>query len=202
MSKILEAGQDYVEGHIVETLHKFDDKLAGTATLDYANQIASDLADTAIIAANANNAAANAVGRLAGDDNYFEGTGVFTGTPSGLLITSITPIVSQGIDFNAGYFNFSYLGKYFIHITQMGDCINTRSDWYQEVSIGIKDVISGVTVPLTFSRIPPSGTWNVENSGANIIGVVGGSQWKPRINMITGGSTTNGQFRIKIKKVI
>lgn len=169
----------------------------GTAT-----QAVNDAQAAKNLAQGAAGAAQNAVGRLAGDNDYFEGTGTFTGTPSGLLIASITTLSAVGINYTAGYFNFSYLGKYLVHITQMGDCVNNRSDWYQEVTMGIKDVISGVTVPLTFKSIPPSGTWNMENSGTNIIDVVGGSQWKPRVNMTANGSTTNGQFRIKIKKVV
>jgi hypothetical protein len=153
-------------------------------------------------ASGAQDTANTANSRLAGDQDYFEGTGTFTGTPSNLVVSSITVVNSQGINYAAGYFNFSYLGKYLITLTQSGDCVNTRTDWYQEVTIRMKEVVGNVFVPLTFKTIPPSGTWNMENTNSNIIDVVGGNQWKPVINMTTLGSTTNGVFRIKIKKII
>ena len=210
MTKILAKGQDFVEGHIVETLHKLDDKLdlaygavqVANDALFVGQQAASDAAD-AQATANSALAGANAANsRLAGDQDYFEGAGVFTGTPSNLLVSSITPVTAIGINYTAGYFNFSYLGKYLVVITQGGDCINTRSDWYQEVRIGIKEVVGGQVVPVTFKSIPPSGTWNMENTNTNIIDVVGGNQWKPIINMTALGSTINGNFRIKIKKLV
>lgn len=160
-------------------------------------------ADTALTTASGAQDTANVANqRLAGEQDYFEGTGTFTGTPSNLVVSSITVVSNQGINYTAGYFNFSYLGKYLVTITQNGDCINTRTDWYQEVTIRMKEVIGNVFVPFTFKSIPPSGTWNIENTNSNLLTVVGGNQWKPVINMTALGSTNNGTFRIKIKKVV
>lgn len=174
-----------------------------------ANTALSNAATAQTSAANAlalaNSAAAAALSandRLAGEQDFFEGVGTFTGTPSNFIVSSITVVSNQGINYTAGYFNFSYLGKYLVIITQGGDCVNARSDWYQEVTIRMKEVIGNTFVPFTFKSIPPSGTWNMENTSSNILTVVGGNQWKPVINMTANGSTTNGTFRIKIKKVV
>jgi hypothetical protein len=144
----------------------------------------------------------NAVYRLSGDTDYWEGTGTFTGTPSNLVITSMTPISASGIDYSGGRFNFAFTGKYLVIITQSGDCTNTRTDWYQEVTIRLKELGSSVFTPFTFKTLPPSGTWSMENTTSNIIEVKSGDLWTPVVNMTALGSTTNGLFRVKIKKVI
>lgn len=161
----------------------------------------SELSPVQTIASNALATAQNAVDRLEGDQDFFEGTGVFTGTPSNFL-PSITTVNSQGISWTGTYFNFSYLGKYLVTITQNGDCVNSRTDWYQEVTIRLREGIGMKFEPFTFKSIPPSGTWNMETTSCNIIQVESGNQWRPVINMTANGSTSNGSFRIRIKKMV
>lgn len=186
MPKILTPKQDFIPNRIVEVAHLFDDKLESTTTT----------------ANTANTTANSAISRLAGNDDYYEGTIAFTGTPNNFLPTSITTVSSTGITWNGGNFVFPTTGRYLVTLALSGDCNNARTDWYQEVIVRMREVVNNISEAIIFKSIPPSGIFNMESTGTVLITVAPGSQWRPFINLTPNGSTTNGLVRIRIKKVV
>ena len=150
---------------------------------------------------------ANAGGRLAGDDNYFEATYSFTGTPAMLVIPSFTSVYkSVGITYTAGngFFNFSYLGKYLVTAEIVGSCVNTRTDDYQEISTRMRvNAYAPSDQMITFGRLPKSGTWNMAQSGSTLIDVAQGDQWRMILNMTAlGSSSGTSTVTVRVKKVV
>ena len=178
-----------------------------TANMQAVQSVASGAqtrADNA--AADANNAAAVAnvaINRLEGDDHFFYGEYSFTGQPNNLIVPYFASIVRNGIDYSAGFFNFPYLGVYAVQTILTGDCVNSRTDWYMEVTTILRpnnnpasDIFcSGV-------RLPPSGTWNQQQSGVALVNVKAGDKWRPIINMTPNGTTSNGRLKVFVKKVV
>ena len=216
MAKILKDGQDFVEGHIVETLHLFDDKLVGfegstSTTLAIAENAsnlatnASNLATTASTkatnalasASTAQTQANNAVARLGGDGDFFDGTASFTtatDTPVAVFATS----TGQGISYGSGYFNFSYPGYYLVTFSITGICNSATSG---EVYTYFKDSITPNIQGMTFVT-QQSGNRNMIANTSVLVDIKSGERWTPYLNL--NGCTIVGtaNLRVKIKKVI
>jgi hypothetical protein len=206
MAKILKTDQAYVMGHIVEVLHELDDKL--DANVDVANN-AQAMGSDAITIANAANTnastaqatAQNATSRLAGDNDYFIGAWPLTNTAdTDNLPSTMVDEGSQGItwDNTNKKFNFSYLGWYAITIETGGDILNTRTDWYQEFSVLIKQ--NSVIQQRVDLNIPPTMTKNIRTHFTGLIKVELGDIIQVFTRHQTGGmlqSPVNGYIRIK-----
>lgn len=145
----------------------------------------------------------NLSARMNGDSHYFFGEFTFTGTPSNLVVPSFTNVAGAGIDYNSGWLNFGYLGVYLFHVELTGSCANSRSDWYQEVSVftqnqGAPSSIQG----MIFNRLPPSGTWNMQSEGDALVAVNGGDRWQLLINTTALGVVSAGKVVLRVKKVV
>jgi hypothetical protein len=164
---------------------------------------ANTLANTANTTANtANTTATNCLNALLGFDAWFYGEFNFTGTPSNLVVTAFTNTSATNITYDTNGFGFPQLGKYEIYLDISGDCVNARTEWYQEITTFIQNgVITSTKQLITSVRMPPSGTWNSQATGSTIINVLGGDTWKMSVNYTALGSTPAGKIKVRIKKI-
>lgn len=209
MAKILGVGQDFVKGHIVETLHLLDDKLSGVegsaaSTLAIAQNAAnlattaSTNATTALTTANTANTQANlAVARLAGDSDFFDGTAAFT-TATDTPISAFSTSTGQGISYSSGYFNFSYLGYYLVTFSLSGICNSATSG---EVYTYFRESIAPKSQGMTFVT-QQAGNRNMMANTSVLVKINSGDRWTPYLHLLGCTIVGTANLRVQIKKVI
>lgn len=210
MAKILKVGQDFVEGHIVETLHLLDDKLSGIeesmASTLAISENAGNLASTASINATkalttaneANTQALSAVSRLAGDGDFFDGTAVFT-TATDTPVSAFATSTGWAIAYNSGYFYFRYAGHYLVTFSLTGICNSPSAGG--EVYTYLRESITSKTQGMTFVT-QQSGNRNIMANTSVLVKIGIGERWTPYLNLNGCTIVSTANLRVQIKKVI
>jgi hypothetical protein len=147
--------------------------------------------------------AQNSVDRLAGDADFFMGACNIVTKTSEHIVDALNGTGSQGITYDnvAKKFNFSYLGWYLIELTSDGELNNSRTDWYQEWSMYVKQ--NGVSVNQPTLTIPPSMIKNIRHQCHFLIKVALNDVITIAYQNTVNGTILGGALlKVKVKKVI
>ena len=132
--------------------------------------------------------------------NYYVGKFSLPSAPTTkTIITSITGVASNGITQSGGTFTVPKSGMYAINLESSGDCVNSRTDWYQEFHL--KYEINGINFGGIDVRVPPSGTWNIRGNATPYIYLATSDVLKLYVQIIANGTLSSASGKVAIKLV-
>ena len=88
---------------------------------------------------------------------------------------------------------------YAINIESSGDCVNSRTDWYQELQL--KPEINGISLGGIDVRVPPSGTWNIRGNATPYIYLATSDVLKLYVQIVANGTLSSASGKVTIKLV-
>ena len=115
------------------------------------------------------------------------------------IITSITDVASEGITQSGGTFTVPKSGMYAINLESSGDCVNSRTDWYQELQL--KCEINGISFGGIDVRVPPSGTWNIRGNATPYVYIATSDVLKLYVQITPNATLSGATGKINIKLV-
>ena len=86
-----------------------------------------------------------------------------------------------------------------INLESLGDCVNSRADWYQEFQL--KYEINGISICGIDVRVPPSGTWNIRGNATPYIYLVTSDVLKLYVQITANGTLSSASGKVTIKLV-
>lgn len=132
--------------------------------------------------------------------NYYVGKFSLPSAPTKkTIITSITGVASDGITQSGGTFTVPKNGMYAINLESLGDCVNSRTDWYQEFQL--KHEVNGISLGGIDVRVPPSGTWNIRGNATPYIYLATSDVLKLYVQIIANGTLPSASGKVTIKLV-
>ena len=132
--------------------------------------------------------------------NYYVGTFSLPSAPTTkTIITSITGVASDGITQSGGTFTVPKNGMYAINLESLGNCVNSRTDWYQELQL--KPEINGISLGGIDVRVPPSGTWNIRGNATPYIYLAKSDVLKLYVQIVANGTLSSASGKVTIKLV-